>query len=244
MDPTVAARLAHARAEASSSSSPSTPTKKEAPPARDEQTVPMTPNTLSRIPADLSVHFDDGTVVKAHALILALASPVFSDMLTTAAGLRKSVSLSGKSAQEFEVFLRALYPASMRFQTLADEETFMMLCRWASEFAVAGLTTSIEDHLLKDVAVDEASLGHALSYGLARRKAQCITVMQQDLPRCDARRAMPGARGRDGALVAARSSPPPRGSLARRERLVRTRGAQVCGRAGRARDEGSRGRAR
>ena len=149
---------------------------------------PVTPNTRSKlladVPHDLTVRFDDGSAIEAHALILVLASPVFRELLTNDdGGMRTEIQLAGKSSAEFLTFLQALLPASLRFNALTDEATYFVLCRWAHEFEVDALRTLCEDHLLKSVAVVESSLEHALTYRLERRLSQCIEVMKQDLPR-------------------------------------------------------------
>ena len=140
-------------------------------------------SSMSRRPCDLTVSFDDGATVAAHAIILELASPVFRDMLNDDVNgtLKSELALPGKSKAEFELFLQALLPASMKFNTLSDESTYMVLVRWAHEFQVGNLTELCEDHLIKSVAVSQGSLGHALEYGLERRLAQCIEVMRTDL---------------------------------------------------------------
>lgn len=114
-----------------------------------------------------------------------LSSPVFRELLhdESSGSFKATLPLPGKSKEEFELFLQALLPASMRFSTLADEPTYLTLVRWAHEFEVANLRELCEDHLIKSVAVDEASIVHALEYGLTRRLAQCISVMKADLPR-------------------------------------------------------------
>lgn len=96
---------------------------------------------------------------------------------------KSTLELPGKTKEDFDLFLQALLPASMRFHTLADEGVYMSLVRWAHEYEVANLRELCEDHLIKSVAVDEASLGHALQYGLQRRLAQCLSEMKTDLPR-------------------------------------------------------------
>lgn len=150
---------------------------------RDMATTPQA-RKLLKVPKDLEVHFDDGRVVQAHALILVLASPIFRDMLTDDdGGLLNSIELPGKDADEFDLFQQALLPASLRFATLTDEATLFMLCRWAHEYEVDALRTMCEDHLLANVPVTEGSLQHALAYKLERRRAQCIDEMKEDLPR-------------------------------------------------------------
>ncbi|KOO32879.1 hypothetical protein Ctob_012970 [Chrysochromulina tobinii] len=139
---------------------------------------------ILNVPKDLEVKFDDGQVVQAHALILVLASPVFRDLLTDDQGsLHTKISLPGKRADEFNLFQQALLPASLRFAALTDEATFFTLCRWAHEYEVDALKTLCEDHLIASVPVTETSLEHALTFGLARRQAQCIAEMKKDLPR-------------------------------------------------------------
>jgi len=139
---------------------------------------------ILNVPKDLEVKFDDGQVVQAHALILVLASPVFRDILTDDQGsLHTKISLPGKKADEFNLFQQALLPASLRFAALTDEATFFTLCRWAHEYEVDALKTLCEDHLIASVPVTETSLEHALTFGLARRQAQCIAEMKKDLPR-------------------------------------------------------------
>jgi hypothetical protein len=108
-------------------------------------------HSLSRLKTDLKVSFDDGSVMDVHALILVLASPVFSSLLTTEdGGLRSTLRLPNKNAEEFTIFMHALLPASMRFSTLKDEATYATLCRWADEFEVEALRTLCEDHLMKE----------------------------------------------------------------------------------------------
>lgn len=110
---------------------------------------------------------------------------MFRDLLNdeSSGEYKSTLQLPGKSKEDFDLFLQALLPASMRFHTLADEGVYMSLVRWAHEFEVANLRELCEDHLIKSVAVDEASLGHALEYGLQRRLAQCLAEMKTDLPR-------------------------------------------------------------
>jgi len=91
--------------------------------------------------------------------------------------------LPGKRAEEFSLFQQALLPASLRFASLTDEETFFTLCRWAHEYEVDALRTLCEDHLIQSVPVTEASLEHALHFKLDRRRSQCIDEMKRDLPR-------------------------------------------------------------
>jgi len=146
-----------------------------------------TPNTRAKlltVPKDLRVVFDDGSVVESHALILVLASDVLRSMLTSEdGGMKRELHLPGKLASEFDIFMQALLPASLRFNALTDEATYFILCRWANEFEVEALRTLCEDHLIKSVAVVESSLEHALTYKLSRRRTQCIETMKQDLPR-------------------------------------------------------------
>lgn len=143
-----------------------------------------TARKILNVPKDLTVTFDDGQIVEAHALILVLASPVFRDLLTDDHGnLLAELSLPGKRAEEFALFQQALLPASLRFASLTDEETFFTLCRWAHEYEVDALRTLCEDHLIQSVPVTESSLEHALAFKLDRRRAQCIDEMKRDLPR-------------------------------------------------------------
>lgn len=145
---------------------------------------PLSPRKILQVPKDLTVTFDDGQTVQAHALILVLASPVFRELLTNEEGaLLQEIPLPGKSAEEFSLFQQALLPASLRFASLTDESTFFTLCRWAHEYEVDALRTLCEDHLISSVAVEESSLEHALMYKLHRRRAQCIEAMKKDLPR-------------------------------------------------------------
>eukprot|EP00966_Prymnesium_polylepis_P091661 2121766-Prymnesium_polylepis.1 len=114
--------------------------------AAPEPPTPSTPRTpsgrRSSVPTDLQVSFDDGTVVDAHAVILALASPVFSDLLTTDSGtMRSALTLPGKSADQFRIFAEALLPAGVRFSSLTDEAQYITLVHWADEFQVAALKT-------------------------------------------------------------------------------------------------------
>ena len=103
---------------------------------------------LLDVARDLTVTFDDGTSVEAHALILVLASPIFRDLLTDDdGGMKKELHLAGKSADEFSTFMQALLPASLRFHDLTDEGIYFVLCRWANEFEVDALRTLCEDHL-------------------------------------------------------------------------------------------------
>lgn len=103
---------------------------------------------------------DDGNTVNCHSLILVLASPVFREMLTKDDGtVLSSLPLPGKLAAEFRVFIEALQPASLRFEALSDEGTYVTLCEWAHEFEVAALKTLCED------------VRHARALGRARASA-------------------------------------------------------------------------
>uniref|UniRef100_A0A7S3U170 BTB domain-containing protein n=1 Tax=Emiliania huxleyi TaxID=2903 RepID=A0A7S3U170_EMIHU len=150
-----------------------------------ETPTPATPQTPggTRVPrGDLTVTFDDGSSVESHSVILALASPVFSALLTTPSGaLRTDLHLAGASADEFRDFSIALRPAGLRQSALQDEARYSALVRWAHKYEADSLKTLIEDHLIKDVPVKTGSLAHALSYSLLRRRAQCLKAMVADL---------------------------------------------------------------
>ncbi|KAL1524849.1 hypothetical protein AB1Y20_019729 [Prymnesium parvum] len=143
--------------------------------------LPGTPSKYS-VPTDLDVKFDDGTVVRSHAVVLAIASPVFGEMLTTETGkLRSELMLPGKLATEFQMFSQALLPAGLRPSSVTEESQYLVLVRWANEFEVDALKTVCEDHLIKDIPVKSGSLKHALQYRLLRRRAQCIRHMVPEL---------------------------------------------------------------
>lgn len=98
-----------------------------------ETPTPATPQTPggTRVPrADLTVTFDDGSSVESHSVILALASPVFSALLTMPNGaLRTDLHLAGASADEFRDFSIALRPAGLRQSALQDEARYSALVR-------------------------------------------------------------------------------------------------------------------
>eukprot|EP00906_Rhabdomonas_costata_P033562 RCo047284 len=105
--------------------------------------------------------------------VLQLASPVFNRMIfaTSTVTTPQILALAGK-AEEFEEFLKFLYPPTHRSCKLSAENVDFLLA-WFHDFEIAPLKEECEE-LLLTLPVTEDRLLQASKYGLVRQRARCI----------------------------------------------------------------------
>jgi len=121
--------------------------------------------------ADVEVVIE-GSTVRVHSAVLALASPVFAALLRShmREGLTKVLELPGKSKEEFEIFLAFLRPASRRRVT---EDNVDILLPWFDEYQVETLKAECEDMLL-GMPCSVSRLLQAKSVNLQRQYQRCL----------------------------------------------------------------------
>jgi len=115
--------------------------------------------------------------------VLQLASPVLNRLIgDEAKEFPQVIELEGK-AEEFEEFLRFIYPPHHRtFRLTADNVDFLL--DWFSQYEMSTFITECED-LLMTLPVTEERLLQASKYGLSRQKHRCIDHIAQNCEEFD-----------------------------------------------------------
>eukprot|EP00438_Fugacium_kawagutii_P008315 Skav206338 [mRNA] locus=scaffold1420:487316:498005:- [translate_table: standard] len=136
---------------------------------------------------DISVVFDNETTaemteIRAHSLVLMLASEVFQKMLTHEMKEKntRQIHLPGKCPEEFKVLLKFLQPLAGRLQKISmDNVSFLM--KWAHEYGIGILETECVDFMYAQ-QVSEENLDFLLKmaedYGLDKLKSKCLEFIK------------------------------------------------------------------
>eukprot|EP00438_Fugacium_kawagutii_P027799 Skav212055 [mRNA] locus=scaffold408:119665:120036:+ [translate_table: standard] len=102
---------------------------------------------ISTIREDISVVFDNETTagtteIRAHSVVLMLASEVFQKMLTHEMKEKQNqqIHLPGKCPEEFKILLKFLHPGKSRAQKVSLENAGFLM-KWAHEYCIEDLET-------------------------------------------------------------------------------------------------------
>eukprot|EP00438_Fugacium_kawagutii_P032109 Skav212433 [mRNA] locus=scaffold1479:157740:165243:+ [translate_table: standard] len=136
---------------------------------------------------DISVVFHEETTkemteIRAHSLVLMLASEFFQKMLTHEMKEKNNnqVHLPGKSPKEFQVLLKFLQPGAGRLEKISMENVGFLL-KWAHEYCINSLETECVDFMNSQKILEENLdflLNVAEDYSLDSLKSKCLEFIK------------------------------------------------------------------
>jgi len=132
------------------------------------------PDSAAWEEADVEIEIE-GTIIKVHSIILAIASPIFAAMLRSSMkeGLNKKISLPGKSKEEFLLFMAHLRPGSTKRVTC---DTVDKLLPWFDHFQVLDKKAECAN-VLMGCPVTARRLLQADKHGLKEQYRRCVNTL-------------------------------------------------------------------
>lgn len=125
---------------------------------------------------------EEMTEIRAHSLVLMLASEVFQKMLTHEMKEKNTqqIHLPGKCPEEFKVLLKFLEPGAGRMQKVSMENVGFLM-KWAQEYCIEGLEADCKEFINgQKVSTKNVDflLKMAEDYSMENLKSKCCNFIK------------------------------------------------------------------